>query len=380
MSSRSSLRWTISPNRAARTLRWSKVGLLPRTPGEINKLVLLCVCILTKFSPKLQCLCSLFSILNEKTGLLAARTVCNITSSENCRQALIDQGVIAFLTGLIEKTPSGIAIKSQCSLALGYLSELTLTNTGMVESIIQIEKEVNNEPVNQGIKSSPKKSALAKWGVLRDTSKDAEARKKLVITRLTANKKRETEIFTLVRYERPTKPLSRTEEEFDEDSSFYLDEHDVLNFDYSDYYFENITLFAKPADSGISREIIFQSSFPYFEERDKEKRLQFDLLDIPIDMSSLPKEMQTFDVSKDHFISEQALLDYENRHHSRGASLESASMLAHTMEASENISSSSGDPLPRIGQLRDMTNFQNGVKFDVVDEGNEVFLASRDSL
>ena len=328
-------------------------------------------------------LCSLSRILNENTGFSAAKTICSITSSESCRKRLIEQGVIEFLTDLIDKLPS-IAIKSQCSLALGYLSELTSTKNGMIERIIDIEKEVTSDALQQPspVKSNSTVKITSKWGALKSSTKDVESRKKIAISRLTLNRARESEIFTLVRYERPKKirPTSdNNSDRYDENGEllFYLDEHDVLNFDFSDYFFENTTLMSNTAVGGISREISLQPSFPQFEERERESRAPKQLIDIPVDLIMLSKETKSFNVANDHFVYD----DGRPPQHGIRSSADTTALQPHLKGMPPGTlpkSSASLSPKPSTAPLRDKTNLQLGSKLESVpsdDSGLENAIA-----
>jgi hypothetical protein len=160
------------------------------------------------------------------------------------------------------------------------------------------------------------KKNAARWGLIKQTGKDSDMRKKLAGTRLTMNQAREKEVFVLNKehaakprpYFSPTlAPLdSKEDKETALEEDFFLDEHDVLNFDYDDYFFVNIILHSIPVDGGLSRDTVLQPVYPLFEDNpDSQGVSGLPLLDIPVDMTTLPKEKKEFDVKRDHFISDE---------------------------------------------------------------------------
>ena len=97
----------------------------------------------------------LYPILTETAREDIACTIANISSTKDCRQQLIKQGVCELLIKLSHTT--NIETQNKCSLALGYLSEITQLSFGIVQSMLMLslkEEETSNGSTDNTIRNA----------------------------------------------------------------------------------------------------------------------------------------------------------------------------------------------------------------------------------
>jgi len=82
--------------------------------------------------------------IEEKSRGDISEALCNISSSKSCRQHLFDMGAVPLLLRISKET-NHEATQSFCTVALGYLSEMTIVERGAVSSLLDLaEKKEDN--------------------------------------------------------------------------------------------------------------------------------------------------------------------------------------------------------------------------------------------
>jgi hypothetical protein len=76
-----------------------------------------------------------------------AEALCNLSSSKNCKQKLVSMGAVPLLLSISKDTVM-VATQTHCTLALGYLSEITVVGHGAVAALLELSasKEEHENP------------------------------------------------------------------------------------------------------------------------------------------------------------------------------------------------------------------------------------------
>lgn len=111
--------------------------------------------------------------LSEASKNEIASSLASLASSKQCRKALVNQGTTELLIAL--SVTSNASTKAHCALALGYVSELTKVDNGVVASLLLLAlriEEVNSKDVASHLQSGMITSH--KDGVMPQTSSVAD--------------------------------------------------------------------------------------------------------------------------------------------------------------------------------------------------------------
>ena len=92
--------------------------------------------------------------IEDKSRKDIAEALCNISSSKSCRQPLVDMGAVPLLLR-ISKDTTNVVTQSSCTVTLGYLSEMTIVDTGAVSSLLDLADKKEDE-YTEPEKSKPK--------------------------------------------------------------------------------------------------------------------------------------------------------------------------------------------------------------------------------
>jgi hypothetical protein len=157
---------------------------------------------------------------------------------------LVQQGAIQLVIAMINAADD--QTKQQCATTLGYLSEYTSTEPGMVDALLKIGK-------NAASKSPPKIIIKKKWGKVKDVNSSAktfrDAAKTKVGQKILLN---DDEDDLNAKIDLDQFQISRDRVFSREEVEVMMTDEDVLIYDYSDMEFQTISHISSPVDGGVA--------------------------------------------------------------------------------------------------------------------------------
>lgn len=226
---------------------------------------------------------SLYPGLTETSRYEVACAVSNIASSKECRQKFVDQDAAEFIIHLA--TTQHYQTQYKCSLALGYLSEITKVNYGVVSSLLLMSLKAEDENSNDRKSINKSKESFSSSininnnnnnlninnnglpqissGISSSTDFADTPRRALSFMIREGLKKRNTSKLL---------PVDQEDIDSDEEAPFNADymsdkkrlkgEIESLHGDYSAYLFETIGFAISPESGGIASKLKIEMQLP----------------------------------------------------------------------------------------------------------------------
>ena len=161
---------------------------------------------------------------------------------------LVQQGAIQLIIAMINAADD--QTKQQCATTLGYLSEYTSTEPGMVDALLKIGSKNDK---NAASKSPAKKIIKKKWSKVKDVNSGAknfrEASKTKVAQKILLNDDGD-ELNAEIDLDQFQ--ISRDRVFSREEVEVMMTDEDVLIYDYSEMEFQTISHISQPVDGGVA--------------------------------------------------------------------------------------------------------------------------------
>ena len=243
---------------------------------------------------------SLLSLLDNKTRYLTAKAICNISSSEECREGLVKEGAMELLISMAPYADT--ATKAKITMAIGFLSELVRTRNMDVGTTLDLVNAIEStdpaELVEQNTQESKKLKLAGMKAHLKDQLKHNTFLKQIKQSRISDD----TRGSESLEIDSHGDHLLHEKDDDEDESCFIAKDTDVLDHDYDNFCYEYTLHYCDTVQGGLSRPTQLDILYPTLEEdAQNEFKFEEDFIPIPIDMKSLPKMTMRYEVVQNDF-------------------------------------------------------------------------------